>query len=93
MKPFIVELKVTAVVMAESDKDAYNVAHSKSAEIVGDELEVDVQGELTCLRHLPDGWEPDCVPYGGDGDTMLRDLVPEEEPTRDTKTIDMFEVQ
>lgn len=28
---------------------------------------------------------------GGDGDTMLRDLVPEEEPTRDTRTIDMFE--
>ena len=94
MKLFTVEISVTAVVMAESSMDAYSVAISELSDIVREnEPDVDVHGEIKALDRLPEGWDPMCLPYGGDGETRLKDLLPETEPVRDTRTIDMFESQ
>ncbi|AZG14968.1 hypothetical protein [Cupriavidus pauculus] len=92
MKLFTVELTVTAVVMADDERHARIVADARKYDIQSDSLDdFDVIGELKSLDRLPEGWDADCIPYGGDGETRLKDLLPETEPVRDTRTIDMFE--
>lgn len=94
MKPYFVELRITAVVMADSEIDAMVTAESEAREIVRDgELGADDATELTSLEHLkrldPE-WDGRCLPYNGDGRTRLDELLPETEPFKDTKTMDMF---
>lgn len=90
LKPYFVELKITAVVMAESEIDALGVAEIEAREICFDgELTADDATELNSLEQLKrlDGeWDGMCVPYNGDGSTRLKDLLPEAEPFKDTKT-------
>ena len=94
MKPYFVELRIGAVVMAESVMGAMLAAESESREILRDgELEADEATELTSLEQMGrtiSGWDGGCIPYNGDGNTRLKDLLPESEPFKDTKTIDMF---
>ena len=94
LKPYFVELKITAVVMAESVIDAMGVAESEAHEICRDgELTADDAIELNSLeqlKRLDDGWDGMFLPYNGDGNARLKDLLPEAEPFKDTKTADMF---
>ncbi|WP_349609064.1 hypothetical protein [Cupriavidus sp. DF5525] len=94
MKLFTVEVSVIAVVMAESEMDAFTIAHNHRRDIWDEgDPDIDVHGEIKSLARLPADWDPMCLPYGGDGETRLKDLLPETEPARDTRTIDMFESQ
>ena len=53
LKPYFVELKITAVVMAESVIDALCVAESEAREICGNgELAADDATEVTSLEQL-----------------------------------------
>lgn len=36
---------------------------------------VQVTGDVTSLKHLRDGWDGECIPYGGDGNTRLKELL------------------
>ena len=94
LKPYFVELKITAVVMAESEIDALGIAEREAREICFDgELTADDATELNSLeqlKRLDDEWDGMCLPYNGDGNTRLKDLLPEAEPFKDTKTADMF---
>lgn len=91
-KLFIVEISTTAIVAGKDWAEAHRNASSRLYDIIGDcGPEIDVAGEIKGLDRLPDGWDPMCLPYGGDGNTRLKDLLPETEPERDTRTIDMFE--
>lgn len=94
LKPYFVELKITAVVMAESMMDAMGVAEAEAQDIARD-------GELTAedaiavkslehLQRLDSSWDADCLPYNGDGARTLRHLLPEEDPFEDAQTADMF---
>jgi hypothetical protein len=92
MKLFTVEVSVTAVVAAENEMEAYSVVSFEFPDIVRDaEPDIDVHGEVKSLDRLPADWDGMSLPYGGDGETRLKDLLPETEPVRDTRTIDMFE--
>lgn len=95
LKPFFVELKVTAVVMAESEAQAMVKAESSASSIISDEgisAEHAEQVEsLAEVRGLDPKWTGDSIPYGGDGTLKLKDLLPETAAVRDTHTIDMFE--
>ena len=92
MKPYTVELTVTAVVMASNEMEAHTAAIDYAREIWNDvDPDIDVHGEIKALDRLPESWDSDCLPYGGDGETRLKDLLPETEPERDTRTIDMFQ--
>ena len=94
MKLFTVEMSVMAVVMAKSEMEAFTIAHGHRRDIWDEgDPDIDVHGEIKGLDRLPEGWDPMCLPYGGDGETRLKDLLPETEPVRDTRTIDMFESQ
>jgi len=94
LKPYFVELKITAVVMADSVIDALCVAESKTREICSDgELIADNATELNSLeqlKHLDHERDGMCLPYNGDGNTRLKDLLPEAEPFKDTKRAKRF---
>jgi hypothetical protein len=96
MRPFAVEVSFTMIVMAEDEGDAYQCARENASEAWGDtyDPQFDVceqmKTEDDLKRHK---WDGQCIPYGGDGNTRLSDILAaiEAEPERDTKTIDMFQ--
>lgn len=97
MKPYFVTLSVSAVVMAESKFEAMLEAESNAGKICrayGLELEEVVEiTSLEKLSHLSSELDGQCFPYNCDKNLRLVDILPESEPFKDTKTIDMFEVQ
>lgn len=94
LKPYLVELKVTAVVMAENMLQAHIVAERCSSEILFDsELSSESAILIESIDHLtrlePD-WTNECIPYGGDGETRLKDLLSVASQVTDTITRDLF---
>ena len=95
MKPFAVEVAFTMIVMADDANEAYTVAFDNADEAWRDTYDKDhtVLGEIRTEEDLKrHGWDGQCIPYGGDGNTRLRDILASltVEPERDTRTIDMF---
>jgi len=95
MKPYAVEVSFTMIVMAEDENEAYTAAFDEANDAWrhSDDRDYDVLGpvrtEDDLIRY---GWSGQCIPYGGDGDTRLADILANMEPEaeRDTMTIDMF---
>lgn len=95
MKPYAVEVSFTMIVMAEDETEAYHVADENAREAWGDTQSPDymVLNPVTSEEQLKfRGWDGNCIPYGGDGDTRLKDIIANLEPelVRDDKTVDMF---
>lgn len=73
---FTVELSTTAVVQADDATDAYRKAMSEQRDICGDtDMEIQVGEEIASIDALPGLWDGDCIPYGGDRNTRLTDLL------------------
>lgn len=94
LKPFAVEFAFTAIVMATDAEHARIVARSKKSEIVSDtpdnHIDVTTSNAITRVDQLSMyGYDGDCLPYGGEDDTTLADII-EAMPPVDTKTPDMF---
>lgn len=82
MKPYMVEITTYGVVMAENEAHAHQVADSYKREIFGDDWNprIEVDGAVVKVEDLAHGWDGECIPYGGDGNTKLADLlVPNEQ--------------
>lgn len=76
MPLYEMEYTLRTVVQAESIDDAYAVAESVVREAVSDEdPSIDCHGEIKEAKKLPDGWDDNCLPYGGDGKTRIRDIL------------------
>jgi hypothetical protein len=93
VKPYAVEVSFTMIVMAADEADAYSIAISEDDDAWHDTYEKDhtVLGEVMSEADLKRyKWDGQCIPYGGDGDTRLSDILAEPQPDRDDKTIDMF---
>lgn len=81
-KFFAVELTTVAIVQVADDQgadDAEALARDQERDILRDVLDMDISvaGEITAQQQLSlHGWDADCLPYGGDGNTRLRDLLP-----------------
>lgn len=77
MKAYMVEITTYAVVMAEDEGHAERVAtHHKHDVLVDDwNPRIEVEREVTRLEDLDHGWDGECIPYGGDGNTRLSDLL------------------
>lgn len=76
MKPFIVELTVRTVVVAEDEAHASCVARDEFRDIARDETpNAWVGEEVRSADDLPAGWDLECLPYGGDGRTRLADII------------------
>lgn len=78
---FSVSVTVTTLVQAENQEDAVRVAKEEFREIASDtlprDMTVGVMAEITAISGLPDGWDGRCLPYGGDGEARLADILPE----------------
>lgn len=76
MKPYVVEFTLRAVVMADDEAHAHCVATDEFRDIArDDDPDVSVEREVHGAPDLPSGWDLDCLPYGGDGNAMLRELI------------------
>lgn len=95
MKPYAVEVSFTMIVMAESEDVTCEAALLDADEAWGDtpDKNYTTLGEIKTEADLKRyQWDGQCIPYGGDGETRLSDILAsiEPEPERDTRTIDMF---
>ena len=77
MKPYMVEITTYGVVMAEDESHAHQVADSYKREIFGDDWNprIEVDGAVVKVEDLGHGWDGECIPYGGDGNTTLAALL------------------
>lgn len=84
MPIFEVQIETVAVVIAEDAAHAAEIVSDEMLRIVSDAIgssfEVYAGTEIESLDELPRSWDPMCIPYGGDGDTRLKDLLPETQP-------------
>ena len=79
MKLYTVELTTTAVVAAESESDAWQVAGYCKREIVNDNTtDIFVMQDIKGFDELPDDWDEMCIPYGHDGNTRIREILEED---------------
>ncbi len=78
MKAYMVEITTYAVVMAEDEGHAERVATDHKHDVLGDDWNprIEVEREVTRLEDLDHGWDGECIPYGGDGNTRLSALLP-----------------
>lgn len=76
LKPYKLVMKTTVVVMANNARHAEMIARENRREIERDsELEPGIAFPVNSLADLDDSWNGDCIPYGGDGNTRLKDLL------------------
>lgn len=73
---FTVELRNVIVVVADDESHAYSVArdHRVTACMDGDP-EFNVIGPVTSAKELPRDWDALCLPYGGDGNTTIGEIL------------------
>jgi hypothetical protein len=94
MKPYAVDVSWVAVVMADDPENASDVARRNLSEITRwDSPELSIGRPIKSIADLcAIGWDGQCLPYGGGGNTRLSEIIEalEPEPERDTRTIDMF---
>ncbi len=82
--PFYVEFKIGMVVMAPCETLAPDIAKRLAVDAVnhGDiALEHDGTIELKSLKQLASidpAWTHDCLPWGGDDETTIGEILPEE---------------
>lgn len=76
-KIFEVRIAMYAVVAADNENHAYEVARRNASSILSDDGNpyIDVLCEAKTLQDLGNGWNGDCLPYGGDGKTTLSKLL------------------
>lgn len=75
-----VQLSLTIAVQAEDEDHAWDIARDDYRDVFREldpRVDVDVTGEAKTLGQLKAGWDGICIPYGGDGNTLLKDLLPE----------------
>jgi len=77
MPIYAVEITALAIVVADNEFHALQVARSNSRAATTDtDPEIFVLQEITDLLDLPVGWDGQCLPYGGDGEKRLKELLP-----------------
>ena len=82
-KPFVVNIQTQAIVMAEDADHAEDEARSRLRDIISDaDPDVEALGVAASEQDLIEaGWNGECIPYNGDGDTRLKDIIAA--PTQD----------
>lgn len=73
-----VTIATTLVVEAADANDAYFVAKDSIQQAIKDappQTDIFVRGQVSSEQDLSAGWDGDCLPYGGDGNTRLRELL------------------
>ena len=73
-----VAIKFTMVVQADDESHAFDVAEN-NIKAGRDDAEpntiIAVMGEVTREKNLRDGWDAECIPYGGDGNSRIGEVL------------------
>lgn len=76
-----VSIELPLVVQAEDEDEAWDIAKDVWPGALRDEVghkpHIYVSKTIKTAKDLPEGWDTMCLPYGGDGLTRLRDLLPD----------------
>ena len=77
MKPYMVEIRTYGVVMAKNAEDARKVADEYLRDIFLEDASpyIEVNREIASLEDLDYGWDGECIPYNGDGNKRLKELL------------------
>lgn len=75
MAIFKVRMVVDMVVDAADSDEAWFAAKDNVMHIDGDHFEVESVEPVAKLADLPGGWDGMCLPYNGDGNARLKDLL------------------
>lgn len=77
IKIFEVRIATYAVVVAKDETHAREVARRHAIKILDDDgdTNIDVIREVKTIQDLEHGWDGDCLPYGGDEETILSKLL------------------
>jgi len=78
MKLYTIEITSIAVIAAEDEACALEIASNIRDQIFFDDANprIESNGENKTLDDLSHGWDGECIPYGGDGNTRIKDLMP-----------------
>ncbi|MDY0013869.1 MAG: hypothetical protein RBS40_13370 [Rhodocyclaceae bacterium] len=75
----IFEFTVSQTILVEADDSihAHQVAKDCITELDWQNYHVEFEQEVLSQEDLnPSEWDVQCIPYGGDGNTRLKDLLP-----------------
>lgn len=77
MKLFQVKISTIAIVAAKDADHAYEVAEAFRHEAFSDDANprIEVDCEVKSVANLRHGWDGECIPYGGDGNTRIGALL------------------
>ena len=75
MPLYKVKIESTVVVYSDEKSDAEMTAKLHTSDMDQTEFAAYLDGEIRTLDELPPDWDGECVPYGHDGNTRLKDLV------------------
>jgi len=73
MPIYRVQVESEIVVIADTTEEAMKIAENSIREIDRCEFDTGLPRKID-ENNLPAGWDGDCIPYGGDGNTRLKDL-------------------
>lgn len=80
MKMWNVSFSYTAVVVAENELEAHKVARLHAMDVADDagysDMDVTVEKEIKTAADFENGWDAECIPYGGPTDARIGDLNP-----------------
>lgn len=84
-KLFAVEISSIVIVHAEDDKDALMIAEDQVRDICRDTYEFEYSNlgsEIKTVKELRTyGWEKECLPYGGENNQTIEEILNEKERT------------
>jgi hypothetical protein len=81
MPLYFLELTMTthAVVVADDEAHAYDVAEQNAKRAFDDDCSatprISLNAEVRNASTLKHGWDGDCLPYGGDGNTNISAML------------------
>lgn len=78
MKLYSVTAEIEYVIAVEDDEDEHAAAEDVWREVKYDsDPAIWVGHEIKTLKQLPPGWDGMCIPYNGDGNTRIQEIVSE----------------
>lgn len=66
----------TLVVESENEESGRKAVEGVIEDLDWRDYGIELLSEITTQEGFPDGWDGNCLPYGGDGETRLKDLLP-----------------
>ena len=77
-KLYRVTVEFEMVVEARDEDHAWSLASMHAPEAVPDcEPDVRVGSQILSIADLPEKWDSMCLPYGGDGNQRIKDIIKE----------------